>query len=207
MTVARKQRKWTVDEFFAWNEFQEEKFELVDGVPVLKRMPVPVMLPGASAPIMMTGAGRRHNKASGNLFQLIADQLRGGPCNAFVNDAAVKTSLNQIRFPDLVVDCGTPLDDGFIFENPRLVAEILSPSTRSFDLAEKITEYWRIATIAHILIVDPAKLRVQLHARHGGEAPTVRVFSNAEDTIDIPDLKITLKLADLFEGLAPAPEQ
>lgn len=206
MTIAQKQRKWTVDEFFSWNEHQEEKYELIDGVPTLKRSPVPVVLPGETAAVMMTGANRRHNMASGNLFQLVRNHLRGGSCNAFANDAAVKTGPAQIRFPDLVVDCGTNIDDGFIFENPRLVAEVLSPSTRVFDLASKITEYWQIATLAHVLIVDPDKFRVQLHSRHPGEAPAVRIFSNSDDVIEIPEIGVVLKLADIFEGLAPTKE-
>lgn len=207
MTIAQKQRKWTVEEFFAWNEHQEEKYELVDGVPMLKRAPVPIMLPGATAPLMMTGASRRHNMASGNLFRVVGNQLRGGPCKAFANDAAVKTGPAQIRFPDLVVDCGTKIDDGFIFENPKLVAEVLSPSTRTFDLAGKITEYWQIATIAHVLIIDPEKLRIQLHTRHSGEAPTLRIFSDGDDTFEIPEIGITLKLADIFESLVAVAEQ
>jgi Uma2 family endonuclease len=207
MTVAQQQRKWTVEEFFAWNEHQEEKYELVDGVPMLKRAPMPMMLPGATAPVMMTGASRRHNLASGNLFRLVANQLRGGPCTAFANDAAVKTGPAQIRFPDLVVDCGTTIDDGFIFENAKLVAEVLSPSTRIFDLAGKITEYWQIGTIIHVLIVDPEKLRVQLHTRHPEEAPTVRIFSNSDDIVKIPEIGVTLTLADIFEGLAPVADQ
>lgn len=207
MTVAAKPRKWTIDEFFAWNEHQEEKYELVDGAPMLKRAPVPVVLPGATTPTMMTGANRRHNHVSGNLFQLVRSQLRGQPCNAFANDAAVKTGSNQIRFPDLVVDCGTAIDDGFIFENPKLVAEVLSPSTRTFDLARKITEYWQVATIAHVLIVDPEKFRVQLHTRGAGEFPTVRIFSNGDDAFDIPEIGVTLRLADIFEGLAPVTDQ
>jgi Uma2 family endonuclease len=207
MTIAHKQRKWTVDEFFAWNEHQEEKYELVDGVPTLKRAPMPMMLPGATAPVMMTGASRRHSLASGNLFRLVANQLRNGPCKAFANDAAVRTGPAQVRFPDLVVDCGTKIDDGFIFENARLVAEVLSPSTRTFDLAGKITEYWQISTIDRVLVVDPEKLRVQLHTRHPGEAPTVRIYSNSDDILEIPEIGVTLTLADIFEGLPPVEDQ
>jgi Uma2 family endonuclease len=207
MTIAQKQRKWTVEEFFAWNEHQEEKYELIDGIPMLKRHPVPVLLSGATVPVMMTGASRRHNMASGNLFRLVGNQLRNSPCKAFANDAAVKTGPAQIRFPDLVVDCGTTIDDGFIFEHPRLVAEVLSPSTRMFDLAGKITEYWQIASIAHVLIVDPEKLRVQLHTRHPGETPTVRIFSSSDDMFEIPEIGVTLTLADIFDGLAPVSDQ
>jgi Uma2 family endonuclease len=207
MTIAQKQRKWTVAEFLAWHEHQEERYELVAGVPVLKRAPVPVMLPGATAPTMMTGASLRHNKVSANLSRLIGNQLRSGPCNVFVNDAAVETAVDQIRYPDLVVDCSTRVDQGYLLQQPKLVSEILSPSTKTFDLTGKITEYWQIVSISDVLIVDPDRLRVQLHTRGVNGAPTVRIFSDGDDVVDIPEIGVTLALSDIFEGLAPVTDQ
>ena len=207
MTIAQKQRKWTVDEFLAWHERQEERYELVLGVPTLKRPPVWVTLPGATAPTMMTRANLRHNKINTNLSRLLGNQLAGGPCNVFVNDAAVETAADQVRYPDLVIDCDTRIDQGYLLASPKLVIEILSPTTRSFDLLGKLTEYWQVATIAHVMIVDPDQLRVQLHSRRSGEAPTVDIFSNSEDVIDIPEIGVTLKLADIFAGLLPVTDQ
>lgn len=160
MTVAQKQRKWTVEEFFAWHELQEERYELIAGVPVLKRQPVPVTLPGASAPTMMTGASLRHNKVNENLTRLFGNQLRGDPCNVFANDAAVRIGPDQVRYPDVVVDCQTRPDTGYVLEHPRLVVEILSPSTKNFDLAGKMTEYWQVESLVYVLIVDSDQLRV-----------------------------------------------
>lgn len=207
MTAAAKPRKWTVDEFLAWHELQEEKYELVDGVPVLKRLPVPVTLPGGTAPVMMTGATLRHNKINSNLSRLIGNQLSGGPCNVFANDAAVETGPNQIRYPDLVVDCNTKLDSGYILKQPKLVIEILSGSTRTFDLTGKITEYWRLDSLAHVMIVDTQLLRVQLHTRLPGLTLTLQTFAEGDQAFDIPEIGVTLKLADIFEGLAPVSEQ
>lgn len=201
MPIAQKQRKWTVEEFLTWHEGQEERYELVGGIPVLKRSPVPLASEGQSGPTMMTGASRRHNKISGNLLRRVSEQLDSTGCDAFANDAAVRTAPDQIRYPDLVVDCGTRLDDGYIFEHPKLVAEILSPSTRSFDLAGKITEYWRIDTLAYILVVDPEQQRAQLHMRQHGGTPTLHLFAGSDDLIDLPDISVTLRLGDLFAGL------
>lgn len=207
MTVAQRSRKWTVEEFLAWHERQEERYELVGGYPVLKREPMAVVLPGATAPTMMTGASLRHNKVSSNLSRIVGNQLRGSPCNSFVNDAAVETAVNQIRYPDLVVDCATPVDQGYILRQPKLVVEILSATTKTFDLTGKITEYWQIASVVHVLLVDPDRLRVQLHTRHGGGTPTVRILLNSDDVFELPEIGVTLRLGEIFEGLAPVTEQ
>lgn len=206
MTVAQKQPKWTEEEFLAWHERQEEKYELVNGLPVLKWPPVPVTLPGDTSPTMMTGASRRHNQINGNLYSGIKGQLAGSGCKVFTSDAAVRTAANQMRYPDVIVDCGTQLDAGYVFEHPRMVAEVLSPSTRNFDLARKVTEYWQIEGMVYILIVDPERQRAQLHVRQAGESPRLHVFEEPGDTIDMPEIGVALRLADVFEGLPPASE-
>lgn len=203
MTAAAKSRKWTVEEFFAWHEKQEDRYELVGGYPVLRNVPVRILLEGADAPTMMTGANRRHNLVNSNLSRLVGNQLQGGPCRGFSKDAAVRTTADQNRYPDLVLDCGTMLDDGYILQKAALVADVLSPSTKGFDLFAKVTEYWAIETLKYVLIVDPETRRAQLHSRGRHGAPTLRVFGDLDDSIELPELGISLSLAGMFAGLPP----
>jgi Uma2 family endonuclease len=201
MSAAEKQRRMTIEEFFAWHEQQEERYELISGVPVLKRQPVEVILKGDTRPTMMTGASLRHNKVSGNLFRALANQLAGADCDAYTNDAAVRTAAEQIRYPDIVIDCGTPPDDGYELQNPKLVGEILSPSTRRFDLTGKLNEYWHIDSLQHVLIVDPESRRAQLYTRGNAAVHTVRLYAEADDRIEIAELGISVRLGDIFAGL------
>jgi Uma2 family endonuclease len=206
MTAAQKPRKWTIEEFFAWHERQEERYELVDGYPVLRNAPVRLTLPGTDAPQMMTGGNRQHNEVSAALLTGFRIALKGKPCRAYANDAAVRTSANQIRYPDLVVDCGSKVDEGYVFEHPVLVAEVLSPSTKSFDITGKMTEYWAIASLQYVLIADPETRRVQLHSRGEPRTPVLQVFDNLDQSIEFPLLAMSLSLADIFGGLPPAGE-
>lgn len=203
MTIANKQRKWTVEEFLAWNEQQEARYELIGGYPVPQDVPARVVLEGASAPTMMTGANRQHSEVSAALLSSFRNLLKGKPCRAYANDAAVRTSTDQIRYPDLIVDCGTKIDTGYIFEHPVLIAEVLSPSTKSFDLTSKVTEYWAIETVKYLLVVDPETRRAQLHSRGLHGAPMLEVFDDPNQSVELPELGISLPLADTFAGLPP----
>lgn len=203
MSQTQRQRKWTVEEFLAWHENQEERYELVGGYPVLKSTPVRVLLDGATAPKMMTGASRQHNEVSAALLTSFRNLLRGGPCRAYSSDAAVRTSADQIRYPDLVVDCGSPRDRGYVFERPVLVAEVLSPSTKSFDLTSKMTEYWAIETLRYIMVVDPETRRVQLHSRRSQGAVVLELFESPSLHIGLSELGVSLPLDDIFAGLSP----
>ena len=73
----------TVDEFFAWEENQPDKHELVDGLPLR----------------MMAGATNAHNDVVINMIREFSVRLRGGPCRPFNGDSAVETKRGQIRRP------------------------------------------------------------------------------------------------------------
>ena len=83
-------RRWTVEEFFAWQEGQSERYELVDGFPMR----------------MMAGAKNVHDDIVVNVLAELRNQLRGGGCRPFTSDGSVETKPGQIRRPDVGVDCG-----------------------------------------------------------------------------------------------------
>lgn len=62
--------------------------------------------------------------------------------------------------PDAVVNCGAPLADAAIaVTSPVIVREVLSPSTQSIDLADKLADYFKAATLQQQLIAVPASTR------------------------------------------------
>ena len=68
--------------------------------------------------------------------------------------------------PDALVYCGTKLSPSAIeVPHPVVVVEVLSPSTRHIDLSAKLADYFRLASVAHYLIVDSEKPRIIHHAR------------------------------------------
>ena len=48
----------TVEEFFVWQQGQEDRYELVEGVPVILRDPI----------TMMTGASSLHDRITSNVL-------------------------------------------------------------------------------------------------------------------------------------------
>src|SRR5688500_19004622 len=81
----------------------------------------------------MAGASREHNLIAGNIFAELRAQLRGRPCEAYVNDMRVRvTTTGAFMYPDVVVVCGElRFDDAEVdtLLNPTLIVEVLSPST------------------------------------------------------------------------------
>ena len=175
-------RRMTAEEFLQWDLDQPDaRHELIDGVPVA-----------------MTGARRRHDRIVVNALSQLDVRLRGGPCEAFTPDTAVRIPNGNVRRPDAGVVCGPDDDDMTYAAAPRLVIEMLSPTTRAFDLARKLEEYKSSASLDYILLVDPDMPEVILWSRNGARGWEHTVVEGLESTIDLPALRITLPLADLY---------
>jgi Uma2 family endonuclease len=112
---AHAPREMSVDEFYAWGELQEDRYEYVDGFPVR----------------MMSGASRRHDQVVVNVLVSLGNQLRGGPCRPFTADTAVATMPRRRRRPDVGIECGERRDADYQAGQVRLVVEVLSPRRAS----------------------------------------------------------------------------
>lgn len=117
--------RWTVDEFLRWVVRQDDPYELVDGKPVR----------------MMGQTRNAHADIAINVTGEFIRQLRGSGCRPIAGGTSVETLPGQVRLPDVGVDCGPRDPDGLMAGDPRVVVEVLSPGTRSFDVFRKVMEY------------------------------------------------------------------
>jgi Uma2 family endonuclease len=135
------QHKMTVDEFLAWAEGREGRWELWSGVPY-------------AMPAERTGHVKA--KAAVLLALLRAVQEAGVPCHVLTDGAGVRISRHVMHGPDALVYCGPELpDDALEVPSPVILVEVASPSTRRFDETSKRDGYFSLASVHHYLIVDP----------------------------------------------------
>ena len=183
-----KLHRMSAEEFFAWQEKQERLYELVDGLPVLPLK-------------MMTGASQAHDRAVVNIIRSLGNQLRGGPCRPTTSDLAVRIPAGNIRRPDVTIECGQADRRDMTVRDPRVVVEVLSPSTMSFDRFKKVVEYQTVGTLTHILLVDTEVPRIDVLARSGSETWASTRYEGLDAKIDLPTINASLDLAEVFEGM------
>jgi Uma2 family endonuclease len=189
------QRRMTPEEFYAWQEGMDERYELVDGYPV----------PRCPDIYMMTGASRRHDQIVSNAIRHIGNQLEDNRCRTFTADTAVRTMKGTRRRPDAGVECGEIDDRSFEAGEVRMVVEVLSPSTHEIDMFAKLDEYKAIETIDHILLVEPNAPHVILWSRGADRNWTHAAVEGIDATVEIKSLDIALRLVDLYAGLTFRP--
>jgi Uma2 family endonuclease len=180
------ERAWTVDEFFAWAERQQDRYELVNGRPLR----------------MMAGANNVHDDIVVNVLAELHSQLRGSGCRPFTGEGAIETHPGQIRRPDVGVDCGRRDPDGYKAAAPRLVMEVLSPTTRDFDSIGKLDEYKRVAGLDYILFVEPNEPLVSVWSRseegHWREAG----IGSLDAAVELHKLGVSLDMRAIYDGVA-----
>lgn len=186
-------QRMSVEAFFAWQLAQEGLYELVDGVPV----------PHVK---MMTGASAQHDRVTVNIIVSLGVQLGGTGCRPTTDDIALRTSIATIRRPDITVECGELVRDTYENRSPRLVVEVLSPSTTNIDRFRKLEEYRRHPSLAYILLIETRFPSAILY-RRDGETWAQESFEALTDSIDLPAIGVSLALADVYDDVAFEPRR
>ena len=150
---------------------------------------------------MMAGAKNVHDDIVVNLVAELRQQLRGAGCRPFTGDGSVETRPGQIRRPDVGVDCGQRDPNAMKAALPRLVIEVLSPSTRDFDSFMKLDEYKCIASLDYILLVEPNTALTFMWSKNENRQWVERRIGGLEAAIEMPKLEITLRMDAIYEGV------
>ena len=115
---------------------------------------------------MMSGENANHATIGGNIHTLLKSLLRGGPCRAYNSDMKVRVSANQYFHPDVTVTCD-PRDRGTatLIQSPRLIVEVLSPSTETRDRRIKLQAYLACPSIEEYVLVDYRMMRLEIYRK------------------------------------------
>jgi Uma2 family endonuclease len=168
----------TVAEFLAHEDTSPNRYELVDGVMVAMNPPHP-----------------RHADIVENVGRAL-ESLLVPPCRVYRAEIGVAAGDRERnwREPDVVVTCVRP-EAGYV-RSPRLVVEVLSPSTEKDDRTTKLDFYETLPTLEAVLLVWQDERRVRLRSR--GEAGWVDQDVIGSGTVPILELGVTLSLDEIY---------
>lgn len=183
MTALTKPRM-TVDEFLAWAMTQPGRYELFRGE-------VYAMSPET--------VGHADKKGAVYVALLTSARANRLPCHVCPDGTTVRIDEATAYEPDALVYCGRKLPPSAIeIPNLMIIVEVLSPSTRQIDVSIKLAGYFRLPSLVHYLIVDPAQPLVIHHRRGTGDAILTRAVTEGSIALDPPGLE--LALADIYSG-------
>ncbi len=151
--------------------------------------------------VAMSGASRSHNRITGDVFNAISNQLADSECEAFIGDMRVKAGTTASYFyPDVVVACKELRFEDDVFDtllNPRVVVEVLSPSTEVDDRGEKFVRYRQLASLQEYILISQDKVRVEYYLRQGTQWISTE-FRKLTDVLLLTSINCAFPLRDIY---------
>jgi Uma2 family endonuclease len=152
----------------------------------------------------MTGTTARHNQIVLNISGRLRAVTAGGPCKTYVIDLKVRAGRDRVYYPDAVVVCTPHSGDTLMFNEPCLIVEVTSRSTRRIDHGEKLDAYLGLPSLRGYLVAEHDRRRVTLYMRDAtGEWN--REEAVATGRLAIPCPETVLSVDDIYAGVELPP--
>ncbi|GAC1348580.1 MAG: Uma2 family endonuclease [Ktedonobacteraceae bacterium] len=173
------QRSMTVEEYFQLEENDPDtRYEYIDG-----------------HVYAMAGSTANHDTVKSNVQRILWNLLRGSKCHVYSSDMKVYISETRYFHPDVIVTCD-PHDRGTIqaIQSPRLIVEVLSPTTELTDRTWKLKNYRAHPTIEEYVLVDSRSFKIEIYHKEQNKW-IYEAFENS-DEITPSSLGVHFSLVD-----------
>lgn len=154
----------------------------------------------------MTGASRKHNLIALNIAGEFRQQLKGKPCETYVNDMRVRIPATGLyTYPDVVVVCDEPeFEDDFVdtLVNPTLLVEVLSESTESYGRCRKSGYYRTVQSLAEYLLVAQDEYKVEQYVKQPEGRWLLTDIRSPEGIVELTSVPCTLALKEVYDKVA-----
>lgn len=150
----------------------------------------------------MAGGTDAHIQISFNVTKILADKLRGR-CRAYQSEMKVRVeTADTFYYPDVTLVCG---DQKFykgrrdVIENPILLVEVLSESTKDYDKNDKFFAYQTIDRFKEYLLISQNKPVVQQYIRQPDGNWKIQATIDPESTVFLESVDIEVATRDVYD--------
>jgi Uma2 family endonuclease len=160
-----------------------------------------------------------HGTICVNLIGLIGSYLKGSDTRIVHHSLKVYSGLatapddtarGVFTYPDFVIINGEPRifdKRQHVVTNTAALIEVLSPETERLDRGKKFHQYqkWSPTLTDYVLVSSDISL-VMIYTRRTDESWTCGFASGLDESLTIPSISCTLKLADIYDRIVFAEE-
>ncbi len=182
---ATERHFYTPDEYLALEEEAEFRSEYLDGLIV-----------------PMAGGTTNHNRLARNLCSVMNYELDEA-YEAFIGDVRLWIPERRIyTYPDVMV-----IADGVEYYegrkdtvlNPRVIVEVLSSSTGSYDREGKFAAYRTLPSFEEYLLLDQTRVHVEHYAKTGRKRWSFAEYDEEDGEVKFETVPLEISLAALYK--------
>ena len=179
MKVIEFEKKLSEDEYFLFEEGSELRHELIDG-----------------KLYEMSGVSIFHNELVLNLYSILRSLLKPYSWKIAVESFKVRTSEGNFFYPDIAVF--SPDVQKYYSDKPVLLIEVLSDTTRKYNLTDKFIQYQKFETLFYYLCIEPEQQVVIFYYKQDDGEWMTETFTKDEQVISLPKLNIQFTVKDVY---------
>ncbi len=185
MSTQPNRKKYTAEEYLALEKRAENRSEYVNGY-IFK----------------LAGGTEAHNDITLNIASQLKIKLRG-KCKTFASDMKVWVEeVGTFFYPDVTVVYGERIyhkGKRDIIENPILLFEILSQSTKEYDKNDKFFTYQNVESFREYVLVSQNRPAIQQYVRQPDGTWNYRVTIGLTSEVYLESVETTLSLEDIYD--------
>ncbi|WP_221390060.1 Uma2 family endonuclease [Dyadobacter sp. NIV53] len=177
------EKLYTLEEYLAFCETHEGRFEYVNG-----------------EIIEMSGESVTANQIAGNIHFYLRGLLTGQSYIFIQNAVKLQVQESKVfRIPDFLIfrKSGNKLKYA---TEPVLIVEVISESTAKTDRTTKLNEYRLLPSLQYYLIVEQESCFVEIYIREG-ERWYVEFYDKLDESIALPFFNINMPVSTVYEEI------
>ncbi|MGA2498985.1 MAG: Uma2 family endonuclease [Tepidisphaeraceae bacterium] len=196
MGIPVEKRRYTVTDYLQLERSARERHEYRDGEILL-----------------MAGGTADHSLILVNVIGELRNRLKGKPCRAYESNLRIRIARTVLyTYPDISVICGPRQPDpgdpsGETMTNPRLIVEVLSPSTEAYDRGEKFDHYRKLDSLQEYVLVSQSTPRIETFLRQPEGNWLLTPVSGLTSIAKLRSLEVELPLAEVYAGIEFPPRE
>ena len=153
----------------------------------------------------MAGGSDDHDELSLNLIELLRQKVRDGGCSVWSGNVKVNYTDTFFYYPDAFVTCD-PRDknDRYVKRYPKLIAEVLSPTTEKFDRNEKFEDYRQLESLEEYVLIAQDRMWVECRRRvkNGSGERWETVVYGAGERVMLQSIELEVAIEELYRGVS-----
>lgn len=188
MVAQLAEKTYTIAEYLAIEEQAEIRNEFING-----------------EIIPMTGGTTNHNLVTGNIYLALRLALKGKNRSVYIENVRLFIPEGNIfAYPDVMVMADEPIyynNTKTTVTNPIVLIEVLSNSTRDYDLGRKFSYYRSLESLQEYVLVEPEQTLIMIYRRSNNKHWSLEILDNSSDVLRLDSVALEMPLSDIYEGV------
>ena len=177
--------RFTPEEYFAWEEQQLERHELIDG-----------------EVYAMSGGTINHGRIGIKFTAMLDTHLDNSACITGNSDVRINIlETTDYGYPDASVTCDERDKSGTQYITyPCLIIEVLSDSTEAYDRSDKFYRYRRNPILQEYVLVSAKSISIDLYRKNSAGEWVITQY-RAGDTVELKSIDLTFPIEQVYRGI------